>query len=97
MCNLEIQKNEHQSRKAFADLEDVENLSPEEMQRKIEELESAIASAEKEQGSVGLESPSALAELDPVRIILGGGNGGFIHSRTSKKFDKNWQVWMKKF
>ena len=50
--------------------EDVENLSPEEMQKKIEELESAIASAEQDQGgdehvADDLRSPSATAEADP--------------------------------
>ena len=47
----------------------MENLSPEEMQKKIEELESAIASAEQEQVmGDDLGSPSANAELDPVCV-----------------------------
>uniref|UniRef100_A0A7S1IWM1 RRM domain-containing protein n=1 Tax=Eutreptiella gymnastica TaxID=73025 RepID=A0A7S1IWM1_9EUGL len=46
--------------------DDVENLSPEEMQKKIEELESAIASAEQEQVmGDDLGSPNANPELDP--------------------------------
>lgn len=54
---------------AFAALgDDVENLSPEEMQRKIEELESAIASAEKEQGGEEMEDSGEghADDLDPV-------------------------------